>query len=46
MTRIRAQVATGKSGAVTVVLNGFAARAGLEALKQGGSAADAALTAA
>ena len=46
MSRTRAQVATGKNGAVTVALNGFAARAGLEALKRGGSAADAALTAA
>lgn len=44
--RERSQVATGKNGAVTVALNGFAARAGLEALKQGGSAVDAALTAA
>ncbi|MDA8018959.1 MAG: gamma-glutamyltransferase [Thermoanaerobaculia bacterium] len=44
--RSRSQVATGENGAVTVALNGFAARAGLEALRQGGSAADAALTAA
>lgn len=42
----RAEVATGSNGAVVVALNGFAARAGLEALKKGGSAADAALTAA
>ncbi len=46
VSRTQAQVATGRNGAVTVALNGFAARAGLEALKQGGSAADAALTAA
>jgi gamma-glutamyltranspeptidase/glutathione hydrolase len=44
--RSEAQVATGENGAVTTALNGFAARAGLEALQQGGSAADAALTAA
>ncbi|MCP3802018.1 gamma-glutamyltransferase family protein [Allokutzneria sp. A3M-2-11 16] len=39
-----AGVGTGRDGAVTVVGNAFAARAGLEALKQGGSAVDAALT--
>ena len=42
----RASVATGQNGAVTVAYNGLAARAGLEALKQGGNALDAALTAA
>lgn len=41
-----AGVATGTHGAVTVAYNGLAARAGLEALKQGGNAMDAALTAA
>ncbi len=41
-----AGVATGQNGAVTVAYNGIAARAGLEALKQGGNAMDAALTAA
>lgn len=41
-----AGVATGMNGAVTVAYNGIAARAGLEALKQGGNAIDAALTAA
>ena len=40
----RASVATGRNGAVTVAYNGLAARAGLEALKQGGNAIDAALT--
>lgn len=39
-------VATGTNGAVTVAYNGIAARAGLEALKQGGNAIDAAMTAA
>ena len=37
---------TGYGGAVTVAYNGLAARAGLEALKQGGNAIDAAMTAA
>ena len=45
-TRTTAGVASGSQGAVTVAYNGFAARAGLEALKQGGTAVDAALTAA
>lgn len=40
------EAAVGEKGAVTVARNGLAARAGLEALKQGGTAADAALTAA
>ena len=44
--RERAGVATGKNGAVTVAYNALAARAGLEALKQGGNAMDALLTAA
>ncbi len=44
--KTRAGEARGSSGAVTVAYNGLAARAGLEALKQGGSAVDAALTAA
>src|SRR5581483_7864155 len=44
--RTKAGEATGSKGAVTVAYNGLAARAGLEALKQGGSAVDAALTAA
>ncbi len=44
--RKSAGYAEGKNGAVTVAYNGLAARAGLEALKQGGSAIDAALTAA
>src|SRR6185436_4158263 len=44
--RTTAGVATGTGGAVTVAYNGLAARAGLEALKQGGNAMDAALTAA
>jgi gamma-glutamyltranspeptidase/glutathione hydrolase len=39
-------VATGQKGAVTVAYNGVAARAGLEALKRGGNAMDAAMTAA
>lgn len=42
--RTEAGVATGTNGAVTVAYNGLAARAGLEALKQGGNAIDAALT--
>jgi len=44
--RSTAGVATGQKGAVTVAYNGVAARAGLEALKQGGNAMDAAMTAA
>lgn len=44
--RTTASVATGQKGAVTVAYNGVAARAGLEALKQGGNAMDAAMTAA
>lgn len=44
--RSTAGVATGYNGAVTVAYNGLAARAGLEALKQGGNAIDALLTAA
>lgn len=44
--RAQAGVATGKNGAVTVAYNGLAARAGLEAMKQGGNAMDALLTAA
>ncbi len=44
--RSDAGVATGTHGAVTVAYNGLAARAGLEALKRGGNAIDAALTAA
>ncbi len=44
--RTEAGVAMGERGAVTVAYNGLAARAGLEALKQGGGAIDAALTAA
>ena len=44
--RTTAGVATGTHGAVTVAYNGVAARAGLEALKRGGNAMDAALTAA
>ena len=44
--RTEAGVATGYNGAVTVAYNGLAARAGLEALKQGGNAIDAAMTAA
>ena len=42
--RTEAGVAMGKRGAVTVAYNGLAARAGLEALTQGGGAIDAALT--
>jgi len=44
--RTEAGVATGHTGAVTVAYNGLAARAGLEALKQGGNALDGAMTAA
>ncbi len=44
--RTEAGVASGRNGAVTVAYNGLAARAGLEALKQGGNAIDAAMTAA
>ncbi len=44
--RTTAGSARGKQGAVTVAYNALAARAGLEALKQGGNAMDAALTAA
>ena len=44
--RTSAGVATGTNGAVTVAYNALAARAGLEALKQGGNAIDAAMTAA
>ena len=42
--RTEAGVATGSNGAVTVAYNGLAARAGLEALRQGGNAIDAAMT--
>ncbi len=42
--RTEAGVASGKNGAVTVAYNGLAARAGLEALMQGGNAIDAAIT--
>ncbi len=41
-----AGVATGQKGAVTVAYNGVAAAAGLEAMKHGGNAMDAAMTAA
>lgn len=44
--RSSAGMAEGDHGAVTVAYNGLAARAGLEAMKQGGNAMDAALTAA
>ncbi|MYE17781.1 MAG: hypothetical protein F4Y07_14995, partial [Gemmatimonadetes bacterium] len=44
VNRTEAGVATGMNGAVTVAYNGLAARAGLEALKQGGGAIDAAMT--
>lgn len=44
--RTTAGAAKGKNGAVTVAYGAFAARAGLEALKQGGNAIDAAMTAA
>ena len=46
VNRSEAGVASGMNGAVTVAYNGLAARAGLEALKQGGGAIDAAMTAA
>lgn len=42
--RTQAGAARGVHGAVTVAYNALAARAGLEALKKGGSAMDAALT--
>ncbi len=42
--RTSAGTASGYNGAVTVAYSGLAARAGLEALKQGGSAIDAAMT--
>ncbi|MBB4633709.1 gamma-glutamyltransferase [Sphingosinicella soli] len=42
--RTRAGAARGTQGAVTVACNGLAARAGLEALKQGGNAIDAVMT--
>lgn len=42
--RTTAGAATGSNGAVTVAYGAYAARAGLEALKQGGNAIDAALT--
>jgi hypothetical protein len=42
--RMNAGSAAGVNGAVTVSYNALAARAGLEALKQGGNAIDAALT--
>ncbi len=42
--RDHAGAGEGRNGVVTVSYNAFAARAGLEALKQGGSAIDAALT--
>ena len=44
--RTSAGAATGRNGAVTVAYGAYAARAGLEALKQGGNAIDAAMTAA
>ncbi len=44
--RTTAGFALGRRGAVTVAGNGLAARAGLEALKHGGNAIDAAMTAA
>lgn len=44
--RTRAGHAKGRKGAVTVAYNALAARAGLEALRQGGGAVDAAMTAA
>jgi gamma-glutamyltranspeptidase / glutathione hydrolase len=46
LVRTEAGHAQGKQGAVTVAYGGGAARAGLDALKSGGNAADAALTAA
>lgn len=42
--RTTAGAARGKNGAVTVAYGAYAARAGLEALKQGGNAIDAAMT--
>ncbi|MDB5579297.1 MAG: gamma-glutamyltransferase [Bradyrhizobium sp.] len=42
--RTQAGAAQGFNGAVTVAYNAYAARAGLEALKQGGNAIDAAMT--
>ena len=42
--RTTAGAATGRNGAVTVAYGAYAARAGLEALKQGGNAIDAAMT--
>jgi gamma-glutamyltranspeptidase/glutathione hydrolase len=42
--RGRAGTATGRNGAVTVAYGAYAARAGLQALKQGGTSVDAALT--
>lgn len=44
--RTTAGTASGYNGAVTVAYSGLAARAGLEALKQGGTAMDAAMTSA
>ncbi|MEE2775702.1 MAG: gamma-glutamyltransferase [Acidobacteriota bacterium] len=45
-TRSVAGAASGRQGAVTVAYNGLAARAGLVAMKQGGNAIDALMTAA
>lgn len=42
--RTSAGTASGYNGAVTVAYSGLAARAGLEALKQGGNAIDAVMT--
>ena len=44
VNRTSAGAAQGYNGAVTVAYNGLAARAGLEALEQGGNAIDAAMT--
>lgn len=44
VTRTEAGHAVGQNGAVAVAYNGLAARAGVEALKQGGNAIDAAMT--
>lgn len=44
LARTEAGYAEGHQGAVTVAYGGWAARAGLEALKQGGNAIDAAMT--
>jgi gamma-glutamyltranspeptidase / glutathione hydrolase len=44
LVRSEAGYAEGKQGAITVAYGGLAARAGLEALKSGGNAIDAALT--